>query len=87
MGKRSLHRSSSDKTGKNARGFFHNNRRVIVSIVRVGLGEERSFAAGYDAIFGGGKGKGTVKKVVVAAKKSEAKTQPKKAPAKKAKKK
>ena len=87
MGKRSLHRSSCDKTGKNARGFFHNNRRVIVSIVRVGLGEERSFAAGYDAIFGGGKGKGTVKKVVVAAKKIETKTQPKKAPAKKAKKK
>lgn len=57
-----------------------------MSIVRVGLGEERSFAAGYDAIFGGGKGK-AVKKVVVAAKKSEAKAQPKKAPAKKAKKK
>ncbi len=59
-----------------------------MSIVRVGLGEERSFAAGYDAIFGGGKGKATAKKeVVVAAKKGGTKAKPQKAPAKKAKKK
>lgn len=53
-----------------------------MSIVRVGLGEERSFASGYEAIFG----KGTKKAAAPAPKAKKAPAKPAAKPAAKAKK-
>ena len=64
--------------GKVSGNFSRKHRRVIVSIVRVGLGEERSFAAGYEAIFGGGSTKTAPKATVKEAKKPAAKAKKKK---------
>jgi hypothetical protein len=50
-----------------------------MSIVRVGMSENKSYGAGYDAIFGGG----TAKKPAAPKKKAAAKKPAKKAPAKK----
>jgi hypothetical protein len=69
--------------GKVSGNFSRKHRRVIVSIVRVGLGEERSFAAGYEAIFGGGSTKAATKTAPKATVKEAKKPAAKAAPAKK----
>lgn len=54
-----------------------------MSIVRQGLAEDGKFAAGYEAIFGKGKGTATESKANGSPKKAAPKAKTKKAPAKK----